>query len=606
MNSFPHLLRAARVCGFSTLVGLSLPLAAAPTLDTSFGTNGTLIQTFPQAGANFAAGGQAAAVYAKRDGSIVAYGIYASSFSGNAIPTYGYTFVQYGKGGALDTGFGQSGFAATSGPFTVEYVPLVQRDDRIVTVPVPATGLTRLTSEGSPEPGFVTDGAANVDWFSQTLWTKVAQQTDGKIVVAGSAHPSLRLARFNQDGTLDSSFNGSGTVIIPAGQSTDDAVPAMAIQPDGKLVISGWSQFVSDAGKAYAGISIFRYNADGTPDTTFGNNGKTVATASNDALGVYGNYTPRGIAIQPNGRLIVHGVENQFATPTTQSAVLLGFTPAGTVDSTFGLAGGVHSSDASGAQNVVVQPDGKLLVGGYASDASGFRIARLNADGSPDASFGSAGALAITGLPVVNSIALQADGDLLVGGGASGGTFIVQYRFALQRYINGPVAAIEFYNASLNHYFQSMNPQEVGDLDRGVHAGWARTGESFLTYGSAASAAGASANPVCRFYIPPAHGDSHFFSADPVECAIARDKINTDPNFSGYVEETPSAFYVDLPNKATGACPANTIPVYRLWNQAAASNHRYTTSVAIKNQMVAGGWVAEGYGPNAVDMCAPH
>ena len=172
-------------------------------------------------------------------------------------------------------------------------------------------------------------------------------------------------------------------------------------------------------------------------------------------------------------------------------------------------------------------------------------------------------------------------------------------------YVSGPVEAIEFYHAGLDHYFMSMDPQEVGDLDIGVYAGWARTGLSFLTYGSAASAVGTSAGPVCRFYIPPQHGDSHFFSADPVECVIAANAIKTNPDFSGYVEETPNAFYIDLPDKSTGVCPANTTPVYRLWNHLAATNHRYTTSVVAKDQMITNGWVAEGYGPNAVDMCAP-
>ena len=138
-----------------------------------------------------------------------------------------------------------------------------------------------------------------------------------------------------------------------------------------------------------------------------------------------------------------------------------------------------------------------------------------------------------------------------------------------------------------------------------MYAGWTRTGLSFLTYGSAASATGTSASPVCRFYIPPQHGNSHFFSADPVECAIAAAAIGTNPDFSGYVEETPNAFYINLPDKHTGACPANTTPVYRLWNHLPATNHRYTTSVVAKNQMIANGWVAEGYGPDAVGMCAP-
>ena len=150
-----------------------------------------------------------------------------------------------------------------------------------------------------------------------------------------------------------------------------------------------------------------------------------------------------------------------------------------------------------------------------------------------------------------------------------------------------------------------MNPQEVNDLDLGVHAGWKRTGQSFQVFGSAAAASGTSANPACRFYIPPQHGDSHFFSADPVECQNVLNNMVFAPSYSGYVYETPNAFYVNLPDQATGACPAGTIPVYRLWNRRADSNHRYTTSVAIKDQMVANGYIVEGYGPNPVDMCAP-
>src|SRR4030095_13885575 len=106
--------------------------------------------------------------------------------------------------------------------------------------------------------------------------------------------------------------------------------------------------------------------------------------------------------------------------------------------------------------------------------------------------------------------------------------------------------------------------------------------------------------PVCRFYIPLQHGDSHFFSASPAECAAIQQKIGVEPNFSGYTLESPAIFFVALPDTTTGACPTATVPVYRLWNQRADSNHRYTTSAAIKAQMQALGYAAEGYGPDAV------
>jgi len=163
------------------------------------------------------------------------------------------------------------------------------------------------------------------------------------------------------------------------------------------------------------------------------------------------------------------------------------------------------------------------------------------------------------------------------------------------------VDIIEFYNASRDHYFISSSPQEISDLDNGIHPGWVRTGLSFHAYTEAAS----GKNAVCRFYIPPSHGDSHFFSASPVECASILDKPAADPNYSGYVYESPNAFYIALPDTGSGACPAGATPVYRLWNQRAHSNHRYTTDTAIKTQMIAKGYVAEGYGPDTVTMCAP-
>ena len=167
-----------------------------------------------------------------------------------------------------------------------------------------------------------------------------------------------------------------------------------------------------------------------------------------------------------------------------------------------------------------------------------------------------------------------------------------------------PVSVVEYYNSSLDHYFISALEPDIDALDSGRIAGWSRTGRTFKVYPSQASG-GAGVNPVCRFYIPPQHGNSHFFSASPDECAAILQKTATDPNYSGYVYESPNVFFVALPDITTGACPIGTIPVYRLWNQRADSNHRYTADPAIKALMIAKGYVAEGYGPDAVIMCAP-
>ena len=167
-----------------------------------------------------------------------------------------------------------------------------------------------------------------------------------------------------------------------------------------------------------------------------------------------------------------------------------------------------------------------------------------------------------------------------------------------------PVTAVEYRHAGLDHYFVGNLQPDLDALDSGRIAGWSRTGRSFKVFPTQASG-GSGVGPVCRFYIPPAHGDSHFFSASPAECATIAQKALTDPAYSGYVHESSAAFYVALPDVATGACPPGTSPVYRLWNQRADSNHRYAADAAIKAQMTAQGYVAEGYGPDAVAMCAP-
>jgi hypothetical protein len=155
----------------------------------------------------------------------------------------------------------------------------------------------------------------------------------------------------------------------------------------------------------------------------------------------------------------------------------------------------------------------------------------------------------------------------------------------------------EFYHPALRHYFITASAAEKQDLDTGVHPGWHRTGESFKAYAVGSSASG-SINPVCRYYgNPPTGPDSHFYSAQVRECFDVLWIFK-------WLMETDSVFQIDLPDTATGVCPAGTIPVYRLWNQRDDSNHRYATKPSIKAQMLAAGYLAEGYGPDGVVMCA--
>jgi hypothetical protein len=170
-----------------------------------------------------------------------------------------------------------------------------------------------------------------------------------------------------------------------------------------------------------------------------------------------------------------------------------------------------------------------------------------------------------------------------------------------------PVVVVEvdeFYNPGLRHYFITASAAEKQDLDTGVHPGWVRTGESFKAFAPGSRADG-TINPVCRYYSDPENPewggvDSHFLSAGAGECLSVFRKYA-----SGFwMFESDNVFQINLPDTATGTCPGGTIPVYRLWNQRVDSNHRYTTRAAIKAEMLAAGYLAEGYGADGVVMCA--
>jgi len=160
------------------------------------------------------------------------------------------------------------------------------------------------------------------------------------------------------------------------------------------------------------------------------------------------------------------------------------------------------------------------------------------------------------------------------------------------------VEVVEYYNASYDHYFMTAIPQEIALIDGGLIPGWTRTGHAFFAYATGSGGGGLSTSPVCRFYSNPA--TSHFYSAIALECRYARVDIQ-----SIWGQEAGNVFQVEMPDLFSGACPAGTVPVYRVFNNQPLPNHRYTTSLVVRAQMEAAGWVREGYGPDAVNMCSP-
>jgi hypothetical protein len=153
---------------------------------------------------------------------------------------------------------------------------------------------------------------------------------------------------------------------------------------------------------------------------------------------------------------------------------------------------------------------------------------------------------------------------------------------------------IEYYHRTSDHYFITWMPDEIAKLDAGTQIrGWTRTGYSFETY----TTPQAATSPVCRYYIPPALGGSHFFGRGPVECS------ETGLRYPSFELEDPTFMHMLLP--VQGVCPGNTTKVYRVFSNRPDANHRYMIDPAVRDQMVARGWLAEGEGPDLVVMCAP-
>jgi hypothetical protein len=157
-----------------------------------------------------------------------------------------------------------------------------------------------------------------------------------------------------------------------------------------------------------------------------------------------------------------------------------------------------------------------------------------------------------------------------------------------------PVDVVEYYNAALDHYFITWIAAERATLDAGnTPTEWSRTGYSFHAYVAPQS----GTSPVCRYYLPPAFGDSHFFGRGAAECDA------TGAAHPALVLEDPQFMQMVLP--AAGACPAGTTSIYRVFSDRPDANHRYMTDRAVRDGMVAKGWLAEGDGPDLVVMCAP-
>jgi uncharacterized delta-60 repeat protein len=404
-----------------------LPLAyAAPgDLDLTFGIGGKVITDFA------GDADDALDVVVLPNGQIIASGVSAADSTG-----LDFALARYNNDGNLDTAFGSGGKVTTdfNGSTDEADAIVVQPDGKIVLAGTTFSintfsdfALARYDSDGSLDTTFgsggkvITEFSNSAGQVSADQAFDMAIQNDGKIVLAGwtfinnSVTSNFALARYNIDGSLDSSFGSGGKVTTDFGGA--DISRAVVIQPDGRIVAAGGGEGLP------GGFKLARYNGDGSLDTTFGSDGKVT---------VVSNAEGRRLVLQPDGKFIVAG---EISISFDSNFCLARLSSNGILDTTFG-SGGKVTTDFVGLNDfltdIAIQPDGRIVAVGTPPTRGG-AIVRYNGDGSLDSSFGSGGIVTIDlGIPSssFNSVAIESTGKIIIAGRANDLADFALARFA--------------------------------------------------------------------------------------------------------------------------------------------------------------------------------
>ena len=415
--------------------------AAQGDLDTSFGTGGV-------ASTIFGTEHRANAVAIQPDGKVVAAGY---TFDGTS---FDFMVVRYLANGAPDLNFGSNGIVTThiglvdccadraeelviqpdgkilvfggnsnqSGNFMlIRYNPDGSLDTSFGETVVVSGG------EGTPEitegTGIVSIDIQDVDEGSASSLEEphgIALQADGKVVMTGLTRQSknqIAVARVNSDGSLDTSFDSDGIRrwgLDPTDLSKDFG-KAIAIQPDGKIIVAGETYSSSCTGTACNfNPFILRLNSDGSSDTSFNNS----AIGAADPVDISNSDDVKDLVIQPNGKFLIGGFTRSTKSSLNSDYMMIRWNTDGSLDNNFGDNGVVLTDIDSRDQghSLIVLPDGRILLAG--TNGSSVIISRYTSDGVLDTSFGRSGngQSIITELLWAEGMALQPNGDILISG----------------------------------------------------------------------------------------------------------------------------------------------------------------------------------------------
>ncbi len=339
------------------------------------------------------------------------------------------------QSGVLDTSFGNDGFVTTviSGTYNAANSTVVQPDGKIIVVGQagePATykaTAARYNTDGSLDTSFGNAGKLLIPiGNAKSYATDVALQADGKIIIAGYTFDNIitqgAILRLNEDGSFDTSFGNQGTVKITTAER--NLPESILILEDGKILIGG------DNDESF---SVLKLNNDGAFDLSFGVDGWAIAEF--DRMSYI-----KEIALQADGKIVVGGFTINNNNNYEMAAAR--FNVDGSIDSSFGSSGKLNFNVGNGndfVEGVVVQSDGKIVLGGHKwiqnnEQRHDFAMVRLNTDGSRDTSYGTNGvatAQIVDGANYSRDIILQEDQKILLAG------FTVktgEYKFALLRF----------------------------------------------------------------------------------------------------------------------------------------------------------------------------
>jgi uncharacterized delta-60 repeat protein len=335
----------------------------------------------------------------------------------------------FGIGGKVTTDFGVG--------YDTAWSIAIQADGKIVAGGDNSAGfaLARYNPDGTLDTSFGSGGKVITYLLdSSILGRAIFIQTDGKIMVSGQASSGCALARYNPDGSLDASFGVGG--VVRTYITGFKQVHSAALQADGKIVVAGHIDVSQDPSSMNWNFGLVRYNTDGSLDSSFGSSGVVTTDFGRPDDRAY------SVVVQPDGKIVAAGITVPYSNIFTPNFALARYNLDGTLDTSFG-SGGKVITDIAGyydsANSVVIQPDGKILAAGSCavpgSYSYDFCMVRYNPDGTFDTSFGSGGKVATDIEHAANigeAVVLQADGKIIVSGynGLSVGTMdIAQARY---------------------------------------------------------------------------------------------------------------------------------------------------------------------------------